>query len=70
MNRGAPENFVGHPVADAGKSFLHEQHRLDRRAGAAFEKEIEVLRGKASDDQKGPDGSHSSTISGASAPSA
>jgi len=46
MNRGAPQNFVGHPVADAGKPFLHEQHRLDRRAGATFQKKLQVPYGK------------------------
>lgn len=28
---GAPENFVGHPVADAGETALKKQHRFDRR---------------------------------------
>ena len=43
MDRGTPENFVGHPVADAGKAFLHKEHGLHRRAGAAFQKSLEVL---------------------------
>ena len=29
VDAGAPENFVGHPVADSGESFLHEQRGFD-----------------------------------------
>ena len=36
MDGGAPEHLVGHPVADARKTFLHQQDGLDRGAAAAF----------------------------------
>ena len=36
VNRGSPEDFVGHPVADAGETFLHEEDGFDGRAGAAL----------------------------------
>ena len=35
MDFGAPEDFVGHPVADAGEALLHEEDGFDRGAGAA-----------------------------------
>lgn len=34
---GAPENFVGHPVADAGEALLHEEDGFDRGLLAAAE---------------------------------
>lgn len=37
VDLGAPEDFVGHPVADAREMFLHEEHGLERGAAAAFE---------------------------------
>ncbi len=43
VDRRAPEDFVGHPVADAGKPFLHEQHGLDRRPGPAAQEGCDRL---------------------------
>ena len=37
MNRRPPENLIGHPVSNAGKPFLHQEHRLDGRATPAPE---------------------------------
>jgi hypothetical protein len=34
---GAPEDFVGHPVADAGKGCLIEEEGLDGELGVAWE---------------------------------
>ena len=31
----SPKNFVGHPVADAGKELLHEEEGFEWRTGAA-----------------------------------
>jgi len=31
----SPKNFVGHPVADAGKELLHEEEGFERGTGAA-----------------------------------
>ena len=31
----SPKNFVGHPVADAGKELLHEEERFEWGTGAA-----------------------------------
>ncbi len=31
----SPKNFVGHPVADAGKELLHEKERFEWGTGAA-----------------------------------
>ncbi len=58
MKGGAPENFVGHPVADSGKLFLHEQDGLDRSPASAFQKrrygfDLE-LRGKDGRRNGGP----------------
>ena len=41
-----PQNFIGHPIAYAGKTILHEQHRLDRRFAASFEKVLHERKGK------------------------
>src|SRR6187455_2893497 len=43
MNRCAPEDFVCHPVADAGKTFLHEQNRFDRCPRAPLEEFTDCL---------------------------
>ena len=37
MNAGPPEDFVDHPVANAGKELLHEQNRLHGRADPSFQ---------------------------------
>ena len=37
----APENFVGHPVADAGETALQKQDGFDRRPGVAAQKCVE-----------------------------
>ena len=29
-NPRAPEDFVRHPISNAGETFLHEQHRFNR----------------------------------------
>ena len=36
VNCGAPQDFIGHPVADAGEAFLHEQDGFNRGASAAL----------------------------------
>ena len=46
MDPGAPENFVGHPVADARKMVLHEQHCFDGRAAAALQKSRRAFVGE------------------------
>ena len=38
IDASAPENFVGHPVADSGKGFLHQQGCFDGNFFAAHEK--------------------------------
>ena len=38
VDGGAPENFVGHPVADAREAFLHEQDGFYRSTGATLQK--------------------------------
>ena len=35
MEARAPQDLVGHPIADAGKALLHQQHGLDGCARAA-----------------------------------
>ena len=47
MDGGTPKNFVGHPVADARKSFLHKEHRLDRRASATTKKIGQLFHGES-----------------------
>ena len=37
MEMGAPEDFVGHPIADAGEMFLHKQHGFERSAASALQ---------------------------------
>jgi hypothetical protein len=37
MNAGSPQDFIGHPISDAGEAFLAQQNRLDRGAGMALE---------------------------------
>ena len=34
VNRSAPKNFVGHPVADPREAFLHQEDGFDGRARA------------------------------------
>ena len=46
MEAGAPEDFVGHPVADAREVFLHEEHGFERGAAAAFEEAGEARERK------------------------
>ena len=38
VDGGAPEDFVGHPVANAGEAFLHEQDGFYRGTGATLQK--------------------------------
>ncbi len=40
----SPEDLVGHPVADAGKAALVEQHGFDGGASAPHEKRAQQLR--------------------------
>ena len=39
----SPKNFVGHPVADAGKELLHEEERFEWGTGAAGADILEFL---------------------------
>ncbi len=41
MKARAPQHLVGHPIADAGETFLHQQHGLDRRARAATQEDLD-----------------------------
>ncbi len=43
---GAPEDFVGHPVADAGEALLHEEDGFDRGLLAAGEEGGDGVLGK------------------------
>ena len=38
MDRCAPEDLIGHPIADPREPLLHQQHRFDGRASPALKK--------------------------------
>ena len=44
MNLRLPKNFVGHPISDARKSGLREQHRFQRCFSMSHEKIAHVLQ--------------------------
>jgi len=54
----SPKNFVGHPVADAGKELLHEEEGFERGTGAAganvFEFFLTEFRGVDGGREGGP----------------
>ena len=33
---GTPKDFIGHPITDAGETFLQEERAFDRKAAMAF----------------------------------
>ena len=43
---GAPQNFVGHPITDAGEAALQEEDSFDRRATVTIEEAAEEGAGK------------------------
>src|SRR5690349_430428 len=46
MKACSPENLVGHPVADPGKSLLHQEHPLDWCAGATGQERFQPCNGE------------------------
>lgn len=46
METGAPEDFVGHPVADPREVLLHEENRFEWGPAAAFEETREAFQRK------------------------
>lgn len=47
VNPGAPQNLVGHPIADSREESLIQEEGLDRGAGVAREKRGDAFPGKA-----------------------
>jgi len=55
MEAGAPKDFVGHPVADARETFLHEEHGFDRRACASTQEDLDDADGEFLRENRGRD---------------